>query len=834
MIFLLLACVHAKFELLHVRETSCPAIEERCLVRCEMAGAENRLRGQLFFHKEMVRCLDRCEEELCPRDIARQGEFTWTHASSSSRSSSQFAPLQAVGSGRGLVAVARPGFGIFVSWRRLAADAQGAAYAVLRRRVGSHTWTPLATVKTTSFVDHLWNASRSARTYEYKVRAVRGGLGGVDSRVGRVVASDVGRDFVELVTAEASASVVSNAMFADTDGDGELEAVCWKKSAMNGGLEKRYVLSIVELDGSGAHREFDNAMGRPVSPLNERGWIVVENKRGKALKEAPGSETSLWSRPRAAGDVDGDGAEEIWTTAVVDGVCRYVLLKDDGKQINMLASVTSPYPLCDGADNSRHDAFVANLDGDPTRLSLGIMGGRHAPWRIFMFDYDGTKIVPRWDVGSGMATQKVEGFASANDQTAHNVAVVDVDCDGRDELIAGATVIDDDGTILWDANSWFGKSAHVDGAVIDDVDPGSPGFEVVLFSETGPEYAVYRAATGFPLLEAVAPGFHVQWMIAVNASGKDEGLDVVGTYGGHFVDGGFAVSSNKTTDPYPFGDWPREAHNWYPIDWDGKGGRETAIYGFHQHPEDDGRAEHRPKIFGAHGVELFQVTGDGVVMRALANAIDIVGDHREEIVVQMADGSVRAYLNAEPLDPGVDAQRTKLEDYHYRRFLAHSTFPSHVAALGTTCANLDAFNETETVSFYEPSTDVESITCVPFDFSLPSRRQRLAHLKAKLRNPIKDRRRLRSKILSLRRELAIVRARMDVRRDLVNLTITDVRAIPFIVTRRSQPAPTTPSRPFEQECGRKRFGFCFGRGSKLGKLIRAEDARTSNRTQRKP
>ena len=147
--------------------------------------------------------------------------------------------------------------------------------------------------------------------------------------------------------------------------------------------------------------------------MSTRGWAEVGDAPKVTLEEAPGSERSLWSRPRAAGDVDGDGRDAIWTVARVRGACRYVLLKDDGRALRLLADVASPYPLCDGADNSRHDAFVANLDGDPTRLSVGIMGGRHEPWRIFVWDFVDGALVPRWDAGSGVATRRADGSVAA-------------------------------------------------------------------------------------------------------------------------------------------------------------------------------------------------------------------------------------------------------------------------------------------------------------------------------------------------------------------------------------------------------------------------------------
>ena len=65
---------------------------------------------------------------------------------------------------------------------------------------------------------------------------------------------------------------ISNALFADTDGDGELEAVCWKKVGSDADDTKRYVISVVPLDGSGVTRDFFNDLGRPAEPKNEHGY----------------------------------------------------------------------------------------------------------------------------------------------------------------------------------------------------------------------------------------------------------------------------------------------------------------------------------------------------------------------------------------------------------------------------------------------------------------------------------------------------------------------------------------------------------------------------------
>eukprot|EP00635_Sarcinochrysidales_sp_CCMP3193_P000447 CAMPEP_0118907814 /NCGR_PEP_ID=MMETSP1166-20130328/11098_1 /TAXON_ID=1104430 /ORGANISM="Chrysoreinhardia sp, Strain CCMP3193" /LENGTH=935 /DNA_ID=CAMNT_0006847191 /DNA_START=28 /DNA_END=2835 /DNA_ORIENTATION=+ len=868
------------------RSTLCPAVEARCLARCEMEGAENRLNGHIYSHKEMSRCLDRCEEEFCPppeeedEEDERRRRLSKKAKKATTRKEGQQWPRPFVGPGRALVAVPRDNYEVFLSWRLLEGDSSFVIYRRSKEMDSKHRegWSAIGQSKISSYLDEDVHLVVTGGSFEYYVEEAQSKA---SSRVATARPKATGRDYVTL--AGPGTPQISNALFADTDGDGELEAVVWRKTA-----DGKYSIAVIELlsDDVPSVRSFDNDLGgRATAAKNERGWLVVEGVRGKALKEAPGSETSLWSRPRAAGDVDGDGREEIWTTAVFkDGKCRYVLLKDDGisSTLRVMASVESPYPLCDGADNSRHDCFVANLDGDPSRLSVGLMGGRHEPWRIFMFDFDISqqKLVPRWDAGSSLKEktlkEKQRKAAYANKQTSHNAAIVDVDCDGRDEILAGATAIDDDGSLLWDANAWFGKSAHVDGVVVDDVDHRLPGFEVVLFSETGPEFGVYRAIDGSPVFEGVAPGYHLQWNIAVNVSGRPGFLDVVGTYGGHFVDGGSATLTDSTSrTPFPFADWPREAHNWHPIDWDGGTGHQTAIFGYClksnfsnlggcDPPPPD--FQHRPKVFGLHGREVFRVvtpekkdTPDedreddddeegkasssssssnaaaaatpekkstnrrDVISRSVTNAVDVVGDHREELIVQMADGAVRAYLNARA--PALEAKPTKLQDYHYRRFLAHAAFPSHVAALGATCRNDGAPPaDFRPVQFFDTGADVAK---------LRSELNALKRRSHQRRN--NDHRTLRSNAIAVKRELILARARVDLRRHIANLTQFDTLAITkaddldtndTAAAHQRDPslvADLPLQQPFEQSCSRKRFGFCFGRSTKVGILIKEED-----------
>ena len=62
---------------------------------------------------------------------------------------------------------------------------------------------------------------------------------------------------------KGSTPPISNSLLADTDGDGELEAVTWRKVGSDAKGDKRYVISIIEFDGSGVR---DGRCDRRVGP----------------------------------------------------------------------------------------------------------------------------------------------------------------------------------------------------------------------------------------------------------------------------------------------------------------------------------------------------------------------------------------------------------------------------------------------------------------------------------------------------------------------------------------------------------------------------------------
>ena len=177
-ILALWASLVAAKELKGRRVSTCASVAKRCLARCELEGAEYLTRrSDGYSHKQLGRCLDFCEENMCP---GRVEPTSWAAPDATKPkldpAETTYAP-RAVGAGRALVAVPRGGGAVVLSWRRLARDGPNPSYEV-RRRTRGGAFEVLATVPTTYFAD----ATDPEKAHEYVVAATAGALAGAPSR----------------------------------------------------------------------------------------------------------------------------------------------------------------------------------------------------------------------------------------------------------------------------------------------------------------------------------------------------------------------------------------------------------------------------------------------------------------------------------------------------------------------------------------------------------------------------------------------------------------------------------------------------------------------------
>jgi rhamnogalacturonan endolyase len=128
-----------------------------------------------------------------------------------------------------------------------------------------------------------------------------------------------------------------------------------------------------------------------------------------------------------------------------------------------------------GNRSDRYLACVAYLDGQ--RPSVILCRGYYTRTTLAAWDWRDGKFSLRWffdsdKFGPPERTNPYRG------QGNHNVSVADVDGDGRDEIIYGAMVIDDNGQPLHSTGWGHGDALHV-----SDLTPANPGLEVFSIQE---------------------------------------------------------------------------------------------------------------------------------------------------------------------------------------------------------------------------------------------------------------------------------------------------------------------------------------------------------------
>ncbi|MEW6358002.1 MAG: hypothetical protein AB1696_16835 [Planctomycetota bacterium] len=356
---------------------------------------------------------------------------------------------------RGLVALPTSNHRVYLGWRLLDSDPKDIAFNVYRSIEGKQpeklNATPIR--DTTDFVDATAPPNASC---EYTVRAIAKDGEGKPSRPVRVTASAEGQDCIIFKLDEGV--TVQKVGIGDLDGDGRYDIVIkqpkdnidpapsyWKPSP------DTYKIEAYTADGKRLW-------------TRDLGWAI---------------ERGIWYSPMIVFDLDGDGKAEVAAKtgegdprgpdgrvetgpeylSIFDGMTGKELVRTDWLS-RVAPDMEYNYNL-----SSRNQICVAYLDGKTPCLIVA--RGTYREIRLVAYQFHGGKLKElwRWDNREDGRTYWGQG--------AHIMHAADVDADGRDEIIVGSAVVDDNGVGLWSTGL-----GHPDFCFVGDVNPLRPGLEI--------------------------------------------------------------------------------------------------------------------------------------------------------------------------------------------------------------------------------------------------------------------------------------------------------------------------------------------------------------------
>lgn len=241
---------------------------------------------------------------------------------------------------------------------------------------------------------------------------------------------------------------------------------------------------------------------------------------------------------------------------------------------------------------------------------------------------------------------------------SHNMVCGDVDNDGREEILLGSCMLDDNGTLLWSAGL-----GHPDKIYLTDIDPNRPGMEVFLclepFNNDGRGVCMVDAKTGEQIWNIGHKTFHVGDGMVADFDSSHPGLECFASEDSKGGSKDKYLLSAKGEYIQKNGEIP-SCRNW--AWWDGDLMRETFKGDDNRWGASSSSNGRKLSIWKWQGETLTKDIEGDILMIA-----DLYGDWREEIVTVLK-GEIRIYTTNHPAK---DRRVTLMQDPIYRSYIAH-------------------------------------------------------------------------------------------------------------------------------------------------------------------
>ncbi|WP_460497505.1 rhamnogalacturonan lyase family protein [Glycomyces tarimensis] len=387
--------------------------------------------------------------------------------------------------GRGVVAVRSSGSEVLVSWRLLGLDPEGIGFNV-HRSTGGGSWERInggVVTGATNFVDGGADLSKSN---SYRVVPVVDGREQAPSGEFTLRANHAEEPVVRVPLRDGGA--VKFVWVGDLDGDGEYDYV----------IDRQTSPQSIEAYTSDGRFLWEVDMGPNSTNQNniEGGSSTIDVGHNDGV---------------TVYDFDSDGRAEV-AVRIADGVTF-----GDGQSFQHDNDTEQFIAILDGRTGALRDAARVPTDylsDGPmyARFGVGYLDGVTPSLVAYMKNRIGdggfNLMMTAWNFDGGEVSMQWKWLrGDQNTPDGHNTRVIDVDGDGKDEVVEIGFVLNGDGTLrysLGDQGIIHGDRFH-----IADMDPDRPGLEGYGVQQNHPgglrEY-YYDAATGRMIWQHVLGG----------------------------------------------------------------------------------------------------------------------------------------------------------------------------------------------------------------------------------------------------------------------------------------------------------------------------------------
>lgn len=407
---------------------------------------------------------------------------------------------------RGLIAVPIKDGGAYIGWRMFGYEPDTIAFNLYRESDGKTVKlndSPLT--DSTNFVD-----KHAVAGATYTVRPVVNGKEGVAAQV-QLESPDTWPGYWSIPLDTPEGYHPNDASVGDLNGDGQYDLVLMQLGRAHdnshSGETDPPILQAYTLDGK---KLWEINLGKNIRAGAHYTQFQVYDYDGDGRAEliCKTADGTTDGEGRVLGDPNADYRND--SGRILRGP-EYLTLFDGltGKALDTVPYTPQRFPDNDNPTGDQMKRFWGDGYGnrmDRFLAATAYLDGRHPSaifsrgyyTRTFIVAYDvrNKKLVRRWVFDSedpkciGDHPQATDGRkyrgSIYSGQGFHNLSIADVDGDGRDEIVFGAMVVDDNGHGLYSTGSGHGDALHV-----GDLDPDNPGLEVFGIQERFDDAGAY-------------------------------------------------------------------------------------------------------------------------------------------------------------------------------------------------------------------------------------------------------------------------------------------------------------------------------------------------------